>query len=327
MGDAILFIGAGAAFAIGGIAVALNVFAAADRLAAHHRRIRDQASPEPRSTESETTRGMRLLGLAAAAAGAASIAAAGSDVRDDPAAVRCSYAGAPGRVLTVRVGDGSVGEIVRRGTQIAAAGQGESPVRCSGGVPTVRNTDTIVIVLAGVAFVDVDLGGGAFEPGATHEDGGASEIEIELTPGLGSADVVGTAGDDEWRWVAAGANPGLNLNPRDAGDRDADVTVVATEDESGPLVADGGAGDDTIVGAPGARVRGVVVAFGDAGDDRLSAPVVEGESGAELDGGPGDDTIDSRNAATDTVACGSGRDRATADPRDRLRGCERVAAR
>jgi Ca2+-binding RTX toxin-like protein len=141
------------------------------------------------------------------------------------------------------------------------------------------------------------------------------------------ADIIGTPGDDEWHWKAGEANPELNLNPRVAGDRDSDVMVVTTEDAAGALVANGADGDDTIIGAPGARVRGSVVAYGDAGDDRLSTPALTDlvEYGAELHGGAGNDTVtggghedelagdggddrvDGRGAA-DTISGGRGRD-------------------
>ena len=129
-----------------------------------------------------------------------------------------------------------------------------------------------------------------------------------------------------------------------------------------------------LLGAPNARVRGQLIAFGDAGDDLLSAPVISGERefGAKLHGGPGEDTIlagghddellgdagddridgragadkitagagrdrisggagpdtiSSRDAVSEAVSCGPGRDRATVDRFDELRSCEKVAKR
>ena len=288
----------------------------------------------------------------------------------------CSYSGAPANVLTVRVTDESIGEIQRRGLDIAVRRRGGRFAACAGGAPTVLNTDTIRVVLVELSFVDIDLGGGPFAPGATAEPEGASEIEIEVRPGLGAADIVGTSAADEWHWGPAGANPGLNLNPRDAGDQDVDVTISANEDTAGSLVALGGRGNDAIVGAPGATVRGVVVAEGGDGDDALGAPgfagrgaglgyaqldggddddaILGGRAGDELEGGTGADVvdggggadkitggrgrdrlfgragrdvIDSRDASTDTVSCGSGRDRVHRDRRDRVTGCERSGRR
>jgi len=322
----VIFTLVGAAFFVAGIAVSLNLFGAADRVAANNRRGRDNPEREP-GYYPETRGGMRLWGLMAIVCGAVVVAFGLSEMSGDSTAISCSYEGAPARVLTITVGD-SVGEIRRRGTQIAVRGQGEGPARCSGDTPTVRNTDTIRIVIAEVSFVDLDLGGGAFAPGATSEPEGASEIEIELSIDLGTAEVYGTSGDDEWHWGAGGANPALNLNPREAGDRDVDVSIIGREDAYGSLIANGGDGDDTIIGARNARVRGQLIAFGDAGDDLLSTPVISGERefGAELHGGPGDDTIaggghedelsgDAGNdridgrAGADTITAGRGRDR------------------
>ena len=322
----IFFLVVAAGFVVGGFAVLLNLFGAADRVAASNRRGRDDPSREP-GYHPETRGGARLWGLVAMVGGAVPIVFGMSELSGGSTAISCSYEDAPARVLTVTVGDG-VGEIRRRGTQIEVRQQGEDPARCSGDTPTVRNTDTLRIVLVDASFVDLDLNGGAFAPGATPEAEGASEIEIELQVELGTADVYGTSGDDEWHWGPAGANPALNLNPGVAGDRDVDVRITGNQDAYGSLVANGGDGDDTIIGAPNARVRGLPIAFGDAGDDLLNTPSIAGERefGAELHGGAGDDTIsggghddelsgDAGNdridgrAGADTISAGRGRDR------------------
>jgi len=369
----VFFVAVGAAFVVGGFAVLLNIFGAADRAAAQNRQGRNDPSREPGYHYPETRGGMRLWGLGAMLAGAVPVGFGMSELSADTTTISCSYKGAPARILTVTVGD-SVAEIQRRGTQIEVRDQVEGPARCSGDTPTVRNTDTIKIVLAEVSFVDLDLSGGAFAPGATPEPEGASEIEIELSVELGTAEVHGTSGDDEWHWGPGGANPALNLNPREAGDRDVDVSIIGTKDAYGSLIANGGDGDDRIIGSPNARVRGQLVAFGDAGDDLLSTPAISGERefGAELHGGPGDDTItggghddelsgdagndriagragadkitagrgrdhisggagrdaiSARDAVSESVSCGSDRDRARADAFDELRDCEQVTTR
>jgi len=224
----------------------------------------------------------------------------------------CSYAGAPRNVLTVTVKDDAVGEIRRRGLGIAVRGQDEPLSLCAGGAPTVLNTDTIKVVLVELSFVDIDLSGGPFAPGATLETEGASEIEIQISSGLGVADIIGTPGDDEWHWGPGGANPGLNVNPREAGDQDVDITVTSDENEAGPLFASGAGGNDTIIGAPGATVHGIVVAEGGYGDDVLSAPRFDTSSdelgSADLDGGVGDDVI-TGGALDDELDGGVGSDR------------------
>ncbi len=260
--------------------------------------------------------------------------------------LRCSYAAAPGRVLTVTVeGDeddgGAIAEVRRDGQRITVRDQDGSDADCSGAQATVRNTDTIRLTIVGLSFADVDLSGGPFAPGATAEAEGAPEIEIRVSVPEGSVDVLGSDGDDTWHWGPGGANPGLNLNPRDRGDRDVDITVGG--DLAGPIFASPGDGDDTIVEAPAGDTGGMVDADGGAGDDVLRAPLratanlVGGpgddtlaggrESDDSISGGPGDDTVAVRDGERDTVKCGAGRDRVTADGIDRLAGCERVGPR
>ena len=152
---------------------------------------------------------------------------------------------------------------------------------------------------------------------------------IEITAELGTVDVFGTAGKDEWHWGDGGANPGLNLNPPESADRDVDVTTAGDEDAFEALAAYGEGGDDTIVGAPGATVRGTVVSHGGAGDDVLGTPrigfdvidlgsakllgnsgddvIIGGRTGDRLSGGPGRDRMDGRGGA-DVISGGSGRD-------------------
>lgn len=297
------------------------------------------------------TAGLFLLGL--------------SVVPDAQARTRCSYTGAPMNLLTVTSTGDAEAEIERLGEQIVV-GEGR-PRPCRGGVPTVLNTDTIRVRMRGLfAGVVLRLEGGPFAPGATAEAEGASEIEIEFSGRGILGRVVGTARADEFHWAPAGAQPGLNLNPRSATDRDADVTV--TSPFTG-LVAQGAAGNDTIIAAPGAVITESVSSIGSdggPGNDLLAAPrdhggILGGEGGDDaitgsgrrdlLYGGTGDDRITgaggrdqitgglgrdlllggrgrdhihSRDSKRDRVRCGSGRDFVRADPRDRLRGCERI---
>ena len=112
----------------------------------------------------------------------------------------CSYVGAPTRVLTVKVEGDFVGEIVRRGDKIDVGEADGTRSTCSGGRPTVRNTDAIKIVLVDVTFVAIDPSGGPFAPGATTESTGASEIEIDIDTDSGGAEVYGTDAADLWHW-------------------------------------------------------------------------------------------------------------------------------
>src|SRR5918995_5262983 len=286
----------------------------------------------------------------------------GSFTPDAAARMRCSYSGAPENLLTVTTDRDSLGEVTRSG-EVTTSGQeifvmefGEFPSRCRGGVPTVLNTDTIkVLSRGGLDFVDVPIGRGPFAPGATPELEGASEIEIEFEfeANFSFAGVVGTRRADEIHWgPGPGNHPGLNLNPGDAGDRDVDVTVRGL---GAFLIANGAAGNDTIVPAPGAPFpNDGVVSVGGRGDDQLIAPrntwgSLGGEAGDDvltggrqddnLFGGGGNDRLRSAGgpdslrpgAGRDLVFGGPGRDRVNSrdSHRDRVRcgaGRDRVKA-
>ena len=203
------------------------------------------------------------------------------------ARTRCSYSGAPSNTLTVR-SDGNLAEITRRGQRIVVREFLGSPRTCSGGVPTVLNTDTIEVLLDMGGFADLLLKGGPFAPGATPESEGASEIEVEFVGPDILATVDGTTRADEFRW---GPGPdrraGLNLNPGVAADEDVDVTVRG---EFASLQADGHRGNDSILPAFGPLfpAHDGVFSTGGRGRDRLVAPR---NSGGLLEGGPGDDVL------------------------------------
>ena len=242
---------------------------------------------------------------------------------DAQARTSCGYSGAPARVLTVEVsGVGAIAEIRRRGQEIVVNEFFERAQPCAGGTPTVFTTDTIDVRLGRESSADLRLGGGPFAPGATREAEGASEIEVRFSGTEVLADVIGTPGRDELHWGPAGATAGLNVNPGSAGDTDLDVTIGGSESF---LVANGAAGNDTIVGAPGARIADTVFSRGGRGADLLKTPA----AGGILDGGPGPDRlIGSRGqdmltgaSGDDRVSGGRGEDQIIGGAgRDRLRG-------
>ncbi len=92
----------------------------------------------------------------------------------------------------------------------------------------------------------------------------------------------------------------------------------------GSDVLDGGVGNDRLSGG-GGRDRlhggpGADVLKGGAGRDLL-----RGGSGADvLSGGTGADVIDAADGRRDVVNCGTGRDGALVDARDKVTGCERI---
>ena len=240
---------------------------------------------------------------------------------DAVARIRCSYVGAPTNSLTVTANDEAFGRLRRNGSEIAVWEYDDPPVPCAGGVATVFNTDLIVLRAGRNSFVDVRLAGGPFAPGATAEPEGASEIEIEFRGHHTWSTVDGTPDADAFQWGPGDAQAGLNLNPATAGDEDVDVTLTDTS-KSAALLIRGGAGDDTIIPAAGARIPHFVSAQGNDGDDVLVAPrhaesyltggpgadVIRGGSASDdLTGGRGDDVITGGGGA-DEIWAGSGRD-------------------
>jgi Ca2+-binding RTX toxin-like protein len=98
----------------------------------------------------------------------------------------------------------------------------------------------------------------------------------------------------------------------------------------------GAAGDDCLAGGPGddflSGGAGNDNLRGNGGSDILSggpgADVISAGSGTNtVNGGKGADRIAAANRVRETIRCGGGRDRATVDRRDRVKGCERVKHR
>ncbi|KAB2857070.1 MAG: hypothetical protein F9K43_26235 [Bauldia sp.] len=86
-----------------------------------------------------------------------------------------------------------------------------------------------------------------------------------------------------------------------------------------------GAGNDVM------RLGSERIALADAGPGRdlvVGGPLKDAINGGpgkdRLEGGLGNDGIDALDGVSDLVLCGPDRDRARVDPKDRVRGCERV---
>jgi hypothetical protein len=113
---------------------------------------------------------------------------------------------------------------------------------------------------------------------------------------------------------------GTNAPDRLVGDEDGEVIF-------GFDAADrirGSRGHDCLIGGKGGdRLKG------EAGKDRLTGGrgndvLLGGADANAYDAGPGRDFVNARNGKRELVRCGSGRDRARVDGRDRIRSCERV---
>jgi hemolysin type calcium-binding protein len=225
-------------------------------------------------------------------------------------------------------------------------------IPCSGGTPTVDNTDHVSVLQspgADLGSVAIDQSAGPFGPGATSESDGTSEIEFGVSlPGRLSELFVGGTDASEVFTIGTepSGSPGVNMNASTSSDPDVEVAssryiVVHAEGGNdlvtalggpgfvGPLrgafaIADGGLGKDVLLAGPnGSGFEG------EEGHDRLVGSPREDF----LEGGPGkdkilarggNDDIDALDRKKDRVICGSGkRDRATVDTRDRIKGCER----
>jgi Ca2+-binding RTX toxin-like protein len=138
----------------------------------------------------------------------------------------------------------------------------------------------------------------------------------DVIQGLAGNDTInGLAGED---CLLGGAG-----NDRLGGDDDDDDV----RGEAGNDTVVGGKGDDQLSGSLGSdRLVG-----GD-GDDELSGgsgnDALTGGKGVNVySGGAGKDRVNARNGKVERINCGSGRDVATVDRRDKVTGCEKVKRR
>jgi Ca2+-binding RTX toxin-like protein len=219
------------------------------------------------------------------------------------AAVTCSFAGGTVQVTLGAAEDEA--SVVRDGDDIVVR-DGIAEIACGG--PTVTTVDTIRAndVSSGTTTFTIDLSGGPFEPGATDEEDGTSEIEFSVDLGGGFPDrltIIGTSGPDDILFSALGINQNNAAEPL-AVDKDWDVTTAGVEEHAveagdgddivsgdatlpGPfpsrLLLDGQGGHDTLTGGTAADE----LAGGDDDDDLLG-----GDGADELSGGPGADELD-----------------------------------
>ena len=191
-------------------------------------------------------------------------------------AVTCSFDGGARRVAiqlsgTSTVTRGGGGEIVVDGTAC--------------GLATTSNTDLIVV--SGTAgsgdMLVVDVGQGQFEPGATAETQGTSDMEFEVKlEGDGGDSVAFSGGQNDDTLVVGDAGALLNADP------DVDVTFTGV----GGAGLRGQGGNDVLVGTGGQDAGGptplpLEIQGGDGGD-----LLTGGSADDRLAGGPGEDTLD-----------------------------------
>lgn len=229
-------------------------------------------------------------------------------------------------------GEEDAAEIERFGDQIAVVAIGDGPevlVACSGGTPTVTNTDTINVSKSPGNDYDgglrIDLSKGPFSPGASPEADGTPEIEFAVTTAGEDATflVIGTDGPDAiLAGTTAGGTQGFNFNPLAEGTApDADLIFSG----AAAVGVRGEGGNDILSGAGGpgfaAPLRPAVFEVGGGdGNDKLAA----GPRGSYLFGGDGRDSMigaEGRDImlggdGRDSMIGGPGRDAFLADGKD-----------
>jgi len=262
---------------------------------------------------------------------------------DASAIVSCSYSAAnpeaaTGNVVSIQGSQGSYNlpALKRSGNTIEIVDAVlQQPVSCAGGTPTLTNTDTIALSSGTHTALTLDMREGAFEPGATDEGDGFSEIEFDLDWQGGFLNIIGDLGGQRLSFAKVGSVSGLNFNPGlEPAEVDADLGEVAG------VIVRGWAGTDVWdasgrfgFGKPFRRpvqfdARGSFDGlYGGSADDLLEGGAgndrIDGGRGNDtIKGGGRDDNITARDGDRDQIRCGSGKDRVEADLRDVVIACE-----
>jgi hypothetical protein len=209
--------------------------------------------------------------------------------------------------------------------------------------PTTSVTPQLSMVESGETLMAIPSMGGSpcqyqtcnFGPLAS---GASATIDIEQ-PTTNSGQPHVTSAD--WQVFDAGKASAWNIDPN-AGNSKATVAVtVVPKLAPSPQAATGRCAGkkrgtsraDTLVGTPGGDtllgLAGDDKLMGLAGDDCLDGgpgndKLTGGRGKDALKGGPGNDVLLAADGKRDLVNCGKGRDRATVDRIDRVRGCESV---
>ncbi|MDP9344095.1 MAG: hypothetical protein M3Q23_18780 [Actinomycetota bacterium] len=258
--------------------------------------------------------------LAAAVAGALVFASVSVGTAGASTQSSCARTGSAQSTLQISAGTDQAVSIARDGAGNFAVTSSDGIADPSCGGATVTNIDAVAVTddPAGSESILVDMSGGRFEPGKTHESTGVSEIEfsIALSGGGDGLTIDGTAGNDTLRLGQSNGAINVNLN----NDNDSDVSL---SDPVAPhLAVNGGDGNDQIL-ANGASSVGSMVSVpmaldggprndtinggsagdaisGDAGDDKLFGlggddTLLGGDDQDQLNGGDGSDVMDGGN--------------------------------
>ena len=246
------------------------------------------------------------------------------------AAVACTYSGAT-KILQITLGDDDYVYLGRNANNIEVQSLtgGTVVVSCSGGTPTVDNTNQIELTgSAGTNTLAIDLSQGYFAPGATGELGNSDEIEITVDLLGGSNQMfISFAPANLGTNIRAGT-AGINLNAAEATGKDADLSIVS---ETTLQIGGQPFAVNKISGAGGAGtggpypeeldIRGYYgndILIGGSNNDNIDGHVgrdlmAGGGGGDVIDGDRGRDTVTyaGTNGATVDLSAGSAPDDGT----------------
>jgi hypothetical protein len=215
------------------------------------------------------------------------------------AAVDCNLAGT---TLTVTMtADGDTARIQQSGSAILVREGNAAAIACTGGAPTVTNTDQIVTndTSGQNTTLAIETAFGAFAPGATDEPGLSDEIELQANMGAGSDTLIliGSTGSDFWRLGDTAAGDGVNLNAGSEASgvvpgRDVDLEYF---DVDGRLLINGSVSSDTVLANGGPEFTGPLTTPIDYAEKNLSSggnDTVAGTAGDDIiEPGFGDDDV------------------------------------
>jgi Ca2+-binding RTX toxin-like protein len=257
-----------------------------------------------RSPRPSTARGFRHRRRHARTLVAVLVAALAVPLPATPAsaAATCAFNSATG-VLQVNLGDDDTAYVDRFGDEIRIRTivlPDVVTVTCTGGTPTVDNTDNMNITgSTGANYLFIILDGGRFAPGATNEPGSSDEIEIAVDLAGASGDqmfVTGAPAGSEMN-LRAGAG-GINMNAAEATGVDADLTVANVAG----LQLFGGYNTPSVISGAGGAGTGAPFPTrldirGDSGNDTLTGGagndfILADEGNDLIAGGAGFDTLE-----------------------------------
>lgn len=245
------------------------------------------------------------------------------------AALSCDYDSGTDTLTVMSDGFEEVVALRRDGTDIEITNDSMGgELTCTGGTPTINNTDTIELSgpLAVAPAVYFDLKKGYMTPGEENESPELSEIEIDTLWQEGFFGLGGGTNVDRFKFGEALGGPAVKMNQ----DSDTDGLLGTTQS----ILLRGEGGDDKLSGKGGPGFIGPVEIFmtieGGSGNDRITGggnrDVLYGEGGRDrVKGGDGRDIIEIKGGKKDRVRCGAGNDKVFADGKDRIAGdCEKV---